>query len=86
MSEHQHCKDLLERFSQYIDGELDESLCLEIEHHIADCDDCRIMLDTLKKTIVLYRTKEKEEETLPLDVRDRLVKRFDLEDYLPDRS
>lgn len=85
MSEHQHCRDLLQGFSLYIDGELDESLCIEIEKHIADCDDCRIMLDTLKKTIVLYRAKE-EEVSLPSDVRNRLVKKFDLEDYLPNQS
>jgi len=50
-----HCKNLLGSLSEYVDGELDPALCAEIERHLAECEDCRIMVDTLRKTIILYR-------------------------------
>ena len=54
--EHQTCRELLRSLSDYVDGELDESLCQEIEKHMAECDRCQIVIDTLRKTIELYHT------------------------------
>lgn len=71
------CRDLKAQLSSFIDGELDDAVCAEIERHLADCENCRIMIDTLKKTVVLYR--EAAEETMPSDVHARLVKVLDLE-------
>jgi predicted anti-sigma-YlaC factor YlaD len=54
----EHCKDCSETLgilSEYIDGELAECLCAEIEHHMAECGNCRIMVDTLRKTVIRYR-------------------------------
>ncbi len=73
----QSCRDLKAQLSSFIDGELDDAICAEIERHLADCDNCRIMVDTLKKTVVLYR--DAPEESVPPDVHDRLVKVLDLE-------
>ncbi len=75
---HSHsCQDLKAQLSSYIDGELDDAVCAEIQRHLADCDNCRVMVDTLKKTIVLYR--EAPAETVPPEVHARLVKVLDLE-------
>ena len=55
---HRHtpeCRALLEQISDYIDGELEAKLCVELEHHLADCEDCRVLVDTTQKTLVLYR-------------------------------
>ena len=56
MTEHDHpqCEKLLGSLSDYIDGELRDELCLEIEKHIAGCENCRVVVDTMKKTIYLY--------------------------------
>ncbi len=70
MHEPGHCKELLGALSEYIDGEVDESLCAEIERHLAECGNCRVMVDTLRETIVLYRTYGHED--LPSGARDRL--------------
>ena len=75
------CKHLLEPLSDYISGEAAESLCAEIEAHMAECENCRVMVDTLKKTIVLYRASKPDE--LPGDVRRRLYQKLDLSEYLP---
>ena len=74
------CRDLLEPLSDYISGEAAESLCAEIEAHMAECEDCRVMVDTLKKTILLYRAAKSDD--LPGDVRRRLYQSLDLTTFL----
>jgi len=71
------CKDMLGALSDYIDGELEERLCAEIDAHMKDCPDCRIVVDTLRKTVVLYRTHGQTE--IPQDVLSRLYLALDVE-------
>ncbi len=71
------CRELKAQLSNFVDGELDDALCQEIEKHMADCENCRVVVDTLRKTIMLYQ--EAPEETVPPDVHARLVKVLDLE-------
>jgi anti-sigma factor (TIGR02949 family) len=84
MSDHSHknCKAMLGSLSEYIDGELPPELCQEIEQHLAGCDNCRIVLNTTKRTIDLVQMPVEQEE-VPDDVRERLFKRLNLDDYLP---
>ncbi len=74
------CRELLGELSLYIDGEAEQALCDEIEAHIAECNDCRIMVDTLHKTITLYRAVPAD--PLPGDVKQRLYKRLDINTFL----
>ncbi len=64
------CSDTLGTLSAYLDGELDEQLCAEINRHMAECGNCRIMVDTLRRTIVLYR--DHGHEDVPPDTKERL--------------
>ena len=64
------CKKILQELNLYIDGELDPDLCRQLEAHLKDCDRCRIVLDTTKKTIEIYRDQTPMD--LPVDVRNRL--------------
>lgn len=66
------CKKYFERISEYLDGELDDDICHEIEAHLEECPDCRACLDSLKKTIQLCKEAVKEE--IPPDIRERLRK------------
>lgn len=68
---HAHCQHLLADLSDYIDGEAAAAVCAEIERHLADCADCRAVVDTLRKTIYLYRTLP--QPTLPETTRARLI-------------
>ena len=79
---HSNCKSLLGSLSDYVDGELGTELCREIEKHIAECEDCRIVVDTTRKTIDLVHVSNYPQTGLPDDVRDRLFKRLNLADYL----
>jgi predicted anti-sigma-YlaC factor YlaD len=84
MSEHvhtPHCKQLLGSLSEYIDGELQAELCTEIEAHLKDCDNCRVVINTLRKTVELYE-QSAEPSGLPNAVRERLFLKLELNDFL----
>ena len=87
MSKHNHdhedCSHLLGSLSEYVDGTLGEQICKEIERHVADCEDCRVVIDTLEKTIYLYHTTAAQEPpSVPEEVKERLYKRLNLGDFL----
>lgn len=74
MSGHVHtdrCHELLAAVSDYIDGELDPGVCAELEAHLAGCENCRIVVDTTRKTVQVYR-RLGEPAPLPDDVTRRL--------------
>ncbi len=77
---HPNCHELLGRLSDYVDGELDQALCIEIEKHMAECERCHLVIDTLRKTVELYRSMPTP--PLPDDVRGRLLLRLNLEDFV----
>lgn len=74
------CRHLLGELSAYLDGELSIELCAEIERHLAECPDCRIVVNTLRKTILLYRTAP--QPGFPAAVRERLYKALNLAEFL----
>ncbi|MCL4299852.1 MAG: zf-HC2 domain-containing protein [Anaerolineae bacterium] len=64
------CRMFFDQLSDYVDGELAASLCAELEHHLADCPNCRIVVDTTRKTVSLYRRTGQAE--MPAGVSERL--------------
>ena len=79
MDKHE-CRQLLGSLSEFVDGSLEEDICAEIERHLAGCQDCRIVVDTLEKTIYLYRTTS-QETTTPEEVRQRLFRCLEIDDF-----
>jgi anti-sigma factor RsiW len=73
------CQSLLSQLSDYIDGELEKALCTEIERHLATCENCQVVVNTLAKTITLYRQLPDPE--LPAETQDRLFKVLKLDAY-----
>jgi anti-sigma factor (TIGR02949 family) len=83
---HQHeCNHFLPELSDYLDGELNAELCSELERHMAECEKCRIVVDTTRKTIEIYHTTADSQKT-PLEVKERLYKRLNLEDFLSEND
>ena len=76
------CQSLLVFLSDFVDGDLSEELCQEIENHTAECEHCRIVVDTLRRTISLYRECADETAEIPDEVRSHLFKTLNLEDYM----
>jgi predicted anti-sigma-YlaC factor YlaD len=79
--DHENCRALLSSLSDFVDGVLDDELCDEIERHMGECENCRIVVDTLRKTISLYRSTSSTAE-LPDAIRERLYHRLDLSEFL----
>jgi anti-sigma factor RsiW len=50
-----HCRELFEKMSEYIDGELDPAAAADIRRHLADCPHCAVCRDTLQRTVDLCR-------------------------------
>jgi predicted anti-sigma-YlaC factor YlaD len=67
----------LDQVSDYIDGDLEKALCAELEAHLAECSNCRVMVDTVRKTITLYQDQAPAQ--LPSDVEVRLYRVLNLE-------
>lgn len=75
-----NCYHLLDDLSDYLDGDASTAICAEIERHLATCDNCRVVVDTMNKTVLLYR--DLPQPTLPDDVRTRLFQSLDLEEFI----
>ena len=59
---------------------------MEIERHLQGCENCRIVIDTLRMTVELYHESPPPDQ-VPEDVRQRLYMRLELDEYLKnDRS
>lgn len=81
MAHQENCRELLSSLSDYVDGTLGEELCIELERHLSSCENCQVVIDTLKKTIYLYKVTTTSPE-LPADIRQRLYHRLDLDEFL----
>ena len=77
---HENCHDLLDGLSDFLDGEASAELCEEIRRHMADCHKCRVVVDTLRKTVTLYHKLPQPD--LPAEARERLYKALALSDYI----
>ena len=53
--DHEHCLEMFKRLSEYLDNELDEITCNEIEQHVKECVPCFSCLQTLKRTVDLCK-------------------------------
>jgi anti-sigma factor RsiW len=72
------CRDVFEMLSEYIDGDLPTDTCEEIEKHIADCAPCVQFVESLRKSVSVYRDYRPAENPLPLssDARERLAQAY----------
>ncbi len=77
---HESCRTLLEGLSLFAEGEAPPELCAEIERHMAGCDNCRIVVDTLRRTIDLYHRLP--QPAMPEEAREKLYKSLDLTDLM----
>jgi anti-sigma factor RsiW len=65
------CRELFEKLSDYLDGELDPALCSAIEVHLGDCPPCQDFLRSLERTVALVRRLPAE--PLPAEAKRELI-------------
>lgn len=70
MHDHEKCRRLFEKLSEYIDQELDQSVCEVIERHMQQCEPCQACLSSLKQTVALCR--KMKVSAIPDDFSQRL--------------
>ena len=68
------CRQVVDKISEYLDGALDPELVRELEHHLEHCEDCRVVVDTTRKTVEVFC--DTEPAPLPNDVSERLNQTF----------
>ncbi len=54
------CKEMFAELSNYLDDELDDSLCEELEKHMDGCEPCKAFLASLEKSIQQCRIAPNE--------------------------
>ncbi len=65
-----NCKGVIREISDYIDGDLDLSVKQELERHLEDCGDCKMVVDQTRLTVEVFCDSKPVE--LPAEVRSRL--------------
>jgi predicted anti-sigma-YlaC factor YlaD len=49
------CNEVLEQLGDFLDEDAREELCRAIEAHLKHCRNCKVEVDSVKKTIFLYQ-------------------------------
>ena len=68
------CDELVSYLSDYLDQELDEDLTAAAQHHLATCQNCRVVLHTTRRVIQLGQ--EQYQMEIPPSRRERLFTRL----------
>jgi anti-sigma factor RsiW len=65
-----NCKGVVREISNYIDGDLDAATKQEIQRHLDQCEDCKLVVDQTKMTVDIFCDSKPLE--LPKEVHARL--------------
>jgi RNA polymerase sigma-70 factor (ECF subfamily) len=73
-----NCKEMFGELSNYLDDELDDSLCEELEKHMDGCEPCKAFLSTLERSIEECRKTQNEspDPRLAAKIRRELVSEY----------
>ena len=67
-----NCREVIRELSSYLDGDLGGEALEDLERHVKFCDDCRVVIDTVRMTVDIYC--KAEPVPMPEDVRSRIHK------------
>ncbi len=65
-----NCQGVIREISNYIDGDLDLAVKQELEHHLENCEECKMVVDQTKFTVEIFCDSKPLE--LPGEVKLRL--------------
>jgi len=68
------CEDILREISELLDDEITAEMRIQIETHLCACRDCKVLVDTTRKTLTLVSNYSVLE--LPDGVSARLLERL----------
>lgn len=72
------CKDFIAHLGSYLEGDLAAELRLALDHHLASCTTCQVIVDSSNKTLRIVTESGEFElsETLPESVTARIMARI----------
>jgi len=70
------CKDVYLYICDNLDAKLNSAKCREVRKHLSACPDCSAYLDSVKKTVYLYRSAPSPD--VPSAAHERLFSNIDL--------
>ncbi len=70
------CDELISYLSDYLDQDLDEELTTAAQHHLATCQNCRVVVQTTRRVIQLGQAQY--QVGLPPNRHERLLTRLRL--------
>jgi len=70
-------QNVYKQICDFMGEDLDAPACQEVAEHLENCPNCKVYLDTVKKTVTICRENEKE-KAMPEDVKNRLYKVLNL--------
>jgi predicted anti-sigma-YlaC factor YlaD len=56
------CQQVRDQLGEFLDDEALAEICTAIKRHLTVCPDCRVEVDTLRKTILLVHQDSKVEQ------------------------
>ena len=65
-----NCESVIREISNYIDGDLELAVKQELERHLEDCGECKMVVDQTRLTVNVFCDSKAIE--LPADVKARL--------------
>lgn len=66
-------QEVYKKICDFMGEDLNAPACKEVAEHLDSCPNCKVYLDTVKKTVTICQEIEKEEE-MPQEVKNRLFK------------
>lgn len=73
-----NCKQMFAELSDYLDEELDDSLCAELEKHMEGCEPCKAFLASLEQTIRTCRStpNDRPDELASASLRREVLSKY----------
>ena len=68
---HKHSRSFHE-ICDYLGEDLDSKLCKGVKEHLDSCPECKIYIDSIKKTVKLCKENEKSYKT-PKNCKDKIL-------------
>lgn len=71
--------DLYKQICNYLGCDLDSDPCKQIQDHLAECPNCEVYVDKVKKTVNLYKTID-DCNDIPEDICNKLFISLNIDD------
>lgn len=68
------CEEIFAKLSEYLDGELDETVCEQLEGHMGSCEPCQRFLESLRNTVSLFH--DERPSRMPEGLRSKVCEAF----------